>query len=81
MGEFLSPIFSVPKKDNQVCRILHLKLLNEHVIYTQFKMDSIDTAIKLVTKDCWMASIDIKAAYHTVKIDETCKRVSKVSLQ
>ena len=77
VGEFLSPIFSVPKKDNQVRLILNLKLLNEHVIYTHFKMDSIDTAIKLVTKDCWMASIDLKDAYYTVKIDEKFQKYLK----
>ena len=63
VGEFISPIFSVPKKDNTVCLLLYLTLLNEHVICTHFKMDSIDTAMKLVTKDCWMASIDLKDAY------------------
>ena len=46
VGEFISPLFSVPKKDNQVRLTLNLKLLNEHVIYTHFKMDSIDTTMK-----------------------------------
>ena len=77
VGEFISPIFSVPKKDNQVRLILNLKLLNEHVIYTHFKMDSIDTAMKLVTKDCWMASIDFKDAYYTVMIDENSQKYLK----
>jgi hypothetical protein len=30
-GEYISPIFSVPKKDNKVRLILNLKRLNEHV--------------------------------------------------
>ncbi len=76
-GEFLSPIFSVPKKDGQVRLILNLKLLNEYVTYTHFKMDSIDTAMSLVTKGCWMASIDLKDAYYTVKIDETSQKYLK----
>ena len=77
MGEFISPIFSVPKKDNQVCLIVNLKLLNEHVRYMHFKMDSIDTAMKLVTKDCWMASIDLKDAYYTVMIYEKFQKYLK----
>ena len=30
-GEYISPIFSVPKKDNKARLILNLKRLNEHV--------------------------------------------------
>ena len=42
-NEFISPIFSVPKPDNQVRLILNLKSLNSHVVYHHFKMDSIHT--------------------------------------
>ena len=40
-GEFISPIFSVPKKDNKVRLILNLKKFTEHVKSYYFKMDSI----------------------------------------
>ena len=66
-GEFLSPIFSVPKKDNQVRLILNLKSLNEHVAYSHFKMDSIETVMNLVMKGCWIASIDLKDAIQTTR--------------
>ena len=59
-GEFISPIFSVPKKDNKIRLILNLKNLNQYVQYHHFKMDSIHTALELVTQDCWMASVDLK---------------------
>ena len=39
-GEFLSPIFSVLKKDGKVRLILNLKNLNQHIPYEHFKMDS-----------------------------------------
>jgi len=77
VGEFLSPIFSVPKKDNQVRLILNLKSFNQHVVYTHFKMDSIDTVMHLLTKDCWMASIDLKDAYYSVKVDESFQKYLK----
>lgn len=64
-GEFISPIFSVPKKDNRIRLILNLKNLNQYVQYHHFKMDSIHTALQLVTQDCWMASIDLEDAYYT----------------
>lgn len=35
--EFLSPIFSVPKKNNKVCLILNLKQLKQHIPYSHFK--------------------------------------------
>ena len=77
VGEFLSPILSVPKKDNQVRLILNLKSFNQHVVYTHFKMDSIDTVMHLITKDCWMASIDLKDAYYSVKVDESFQKYLK----
>ena len=36
-GEFISPIFSVPKKDNKIRFILNLKHLNQYVQYHHFK--------------------------------------------
>ena len=49
-GEYISPIFSVPKKDSKVRLILNLKRLNKHVRSFHFKMDSIHTAVSLVTE-------------------------------
>ena len=48
--------------------ILNLKKLNEHVAYHHFKMDSLSTVIKLVSRDCYMASVDLKDAYYSVPI-------------
>ncbi|CAB3979216.1 Hypothetical predicted protein [Paramuricea clavata] len=55
-GEFISPIFSVPKKDDKVRLILNLKKFNERVKSYHFKMDSINTALSLMTKECWIIS-------------------------
>lgn len=67
-GEFLSPIFSVPKKNGKIRLILNLKHLNQYIPYFHFKMDSIFSALELITQDCWMASLDLKDAYYSVKI-------------
>ena len=40
-GEFLSPIFPVPKPDGSIRIILNLKKLNQSVEYLHFKMDSV----------------------------------------
>jgi hypothetical protein len=78
-GEYISPIFSVPKKDNKVRLILNLKRLNEHVKSSHFKMDSIHTALTLVTDGCWMASLDLKDAYYSVKIHDDYQKFLKFS--
>ena len=48
--------------------ILNLKRFNQHVEYQHFKMDSVWTAIRLITPNCYMASIDLKDAYYSVPI-------------
>ena len=48
--------------------ILNLKNLNQYANKLYFKMDTLNTIIKLVEKDCFMASIDLKDAYYSVPI-------------
>lgn len=68
-GEFISPIFLVDKKDGGKRLILNLRQLNEHIEYHHFKMHGIAHILQLVTKNCFMAVIDIKDAYYSVPID------------
>ena len=67
-GEFVSPIFTRPKKDGTLRMILNLKSLNKFVTYHHFKMDTIWTAIRSMTPGCYMASIDLKDACYSVPI-------------
>ena len=46
--------------------ILNLKELNEFVRYENFKMNGIRTIINMVPRNCFMATIDSKVAYHSV---------------
>ena len=66
--EFISPIFLLPKKDGTYRMILNLKRFNQYVAYHHFKMDTLDTVIKLMKPGCYMASIDLRDAYYTVAI-------------
>ena len=79
LGEFISPTFSVPKKDDNVRLILNLKKLNTFVENSHFKMESIQTVLKLVTPNCWMASLDLKDAYYSVKIRPDFQKCLKFS--
>ena len=74
IGEYLSPIFVTEKKNRSFRMILNLKTLNQHVEYQHFKMDSVWTAIRLMTTNCYMASIDLKDAYFSVPIAKSHKK-------
>ena len=67
-GEFISQIFSVPKKSGGVRIILNLKPLNEDVVYQHFKMENIHSVLQLLEPNCYMASIDLRDAYYSVNI-------------
>lgn len=50
--------------------ILNLEKLNEHIVYIHFKMENFEQAVRLINKDCYLASVDLKHAYYSVKIAE-----------
>ncbi|MEW8548334.1 MAG: reverse transcriptase domain-containing protein [Candidatus Thiodiazotropha sp.] len=68
--EFLSPIFVVPKKDGEYRMILNLKNFNENIDYHHFKMDTFESALKLIKPNCFMASVDLRHAYYSIFISE-----------
>ncbi len=67
-GEFISTIFTRPKKDGSYRVILNLKNLNVAIDYKKFKMDSFRTALNLVTKNCFFASCDLSQAYYACPV-------------
>lgn len=73
-NQFISPIFVTPKKDGEYRMILNLKELNEYIEYHHFKMDTFETALKLVKPHCFMASIDLRHAYYSVPIYKPHRR-------
>ena len=68
MSQFISLTFCVPKRYNKVRLILNLKKLKSFVVYCHFKMETDQSVSKMITPNCWMASIDLKDAYYSVKI-------------
>lgn len=77
--EYVSPIFPVMKADDSLRIILNLKELNKYVEYHHFKMDNIKAVLANVTRGCYMATIDLKQAYHSVKIQEGYQKYLKFS--
>ena len=77
LNEYISPIFLRPKKDGSHRLILNLKCLNQSVTYQRFKMDTIWTAIRMMSPRCYMASIDLKDAYYSVPIHKDDQKYLK----
>ena len=49
--QVISPIFLIPKTENEFRMILNLKRLNKNTPYLHFKMDTIDFILTLVSQD------------------------------
>ena len=75
--EFVSPIFIVKKPNGGSRLILNLKELNEFVKYEYFKMDGINTIMNIVTRNCFMATVDLKNAYCSVSISRLFQKLLK----
>ena len=75
-GEFISPVFLRPK-NGKLRLILNLKKLNENIPPIHFKMDTIQSCINLMKKNCFMASLDIVDAYYAVSIHPTSQKYLK----
>ena len=75
--EFVSSIFISHKNNGGTRLILNLKQLNKNIEYHHLKMESINAILNLITKDCFMASIDLKDAYYSVTISEIFQRYLK----
>ena len=73
-GEIISPIFVRPKKDGSHRLILNLKQLNQFSPKVHFKMDTLHTVLKLVQRNCYIASIDLKDAYYSVRVANTDRK-------
>lgn len=69
-GQFISRTFLVPKPDGSYRFIINLKDLNQFIDPPHFKMEDGRTVTKLVSQDCYMASLDLKDAYYLIPIDE-----------
>ena len=50
-GEFISPIFLVPKKDRGSRPVINLKRLNSHIVYQHFKMEGLHLLKGLCTHE------------------------------
>ena len=76
-GEFVSNIFTRPKKDGGTRIILDLSDLNKNLKYQHFKMENIHTAIELISENSFLASVDLRDAYYTVPVHPADRKFLK----
>lgn len=69
-NQFVSPIFTVPKPNGTHRFILNLKELNKFIKTDHFKMEDYRTALRLLNRNDFMATIDIKDAYFLIRINK-----------
>ena len=75
--EYVSPIFVVPKKDNESRMILNVKNLNQFVQHHRFKMETLRYALTLVSQNCFFCSLDLQDAYFSVHMTPAAQNLLK----
>ena len=67
-NDFVSPIFTRPKKDETFRMILSLKSFNTFIKFNHCKLETFKGVLSVIKPNCWMASVDLKDAYYSVGI-------------
>lgn len=73
-GQFISPIFAVPKANGKHRLVINLKSLNNFVIKDHFKMEDWRTVVRLLDRGMFMAKLDLTDAYHLVNVSEMSRK-------
>ena len=80
-GEVVSNLFIRLKNDGSHRLILNLKGLNQFITYHHFKMDTLNSMLKLIERNCFMASLDLKDAYYSVAVNQPDRQYLRFAWQ
>lgn len=70
-GEYISNIFTRPKKEGKIRVILNLKQFNEkYVDHIHFKMETLKSAIDSMRPNCFFGSVDLSEAFYSIPIKQ-----------
>lgn len=72
--QFISRIFLADKPNGKKRFILNLKKLNKFIESPHFKMEDTRTVTRLIHKNCFLATIDLKDAYFLVSVDKADRK-------
>lgn len=79
-GEVISPIFPVAKPNGKFRMILNLKYLNQFIDAPHFKMEDLRSASKLMTRNCFMGTVDLKDAYYFIPVHVSHRKFLRFEL-
>lgn len=65
---FVSNVFARPKPNNKIRLIIDLSPLNKSIKKLHFKMDNLQSAVDLMFRGAFLASIDLRDAYFTLPV-------------
>jgi hypothetical protein len=74
IGQYMSSLFLVPKSDSLFKFILNLKRLNQFVKTQHFKMEDFRTTKRILSRNCYMGSVDLKDAFHLISVAEADRK-------
>lgn len=69
-NQFISNLFTIPKKSGDLRPVINLKPLNKFVQYHHFKMENLNSLLDLISIGDFMITIDLKDAYFTIPMHE-----------
>ena len=67
-NQFLSNLFTIPKKGDEMRPVINLKPLNHFVEYHHFKMEGPSSLLVLIRPNDYMITKDLKDAFLSVPI-------------
>lgn len=68
-NEYLSNIFTRPKKEGKIRVILNLKYFNEQYMdHIHFKMETLKSAVDSMRPNCYFGSVDLSEAFYSIPI-------------
>lgn len=66
--QIISPVFLRKKRNREHMMVLNLENLNAYNPYKHFKIDNFEQAIRLVKAGDYLASVDLRHAYYSIRI-------------
>lgn len=61
--------------------ILNLKKLNKFIDTSHFKLEDLRTAVKLISEDCFLATLDLKDAYFLLNVHKDSRQYLRFSFE
>jgi len=80
-ARFISSYFLLPKSDGTFRYILNLKKLNEFIQTKHFKLEDGRTAARIISKNNFLANLDLENAYFLIPVDESSSKYLRFIFQ